>query len=1762
MFLNQKQRFSIRKYSFGAASVLLGTVLLGLAVPEVSADSVQEGTIEQFSSTDNVAQSNAGSTGMEAVAEEPVSETDAMSTVSASSETSNAEVSENQNQEITALAPTEVDEEATSPLSNPSALQSESPDLDDEQAVGEALAAVVAAEEALGNVSSRVASLRDMGVINPRDKNEIDQLNSAVEDFKKKALPLVEKLPQDERKNGLQMRLDKVNPIEVEINDKNYNYRPDDIEEALEEAEKAVEEAEAAEKMGDAEQIKEKKGLATSLVKKVEASVNDKIELYPEIKNLNERLDVIKTPEVSDADKEMSDQSELSDESKTDKEEIDWEVENNAFQAAKDAIRTAEEALKAVETKIAESKATDGTISLADKKEVERLNNELAEKKRTARDLIQELKNDSFKNSLMEALQGINLIEMPEVSDAEKEQNDEPMGDDSVTKVFPETDKEEANKVAEVEKAVAEAEAAAKEAEDKKAKLSEGKVIKESDKREIDRLNTETTTKKALAKLKVDDVKDPEKKKALEERLEKLKIESVEVNDENENGIPDDEDRKKEEQEAEAAVVEAEKAVEKLKTKLQEYEAISESDKKELEKLNKEILAKKEAAKSLLTKLTEDENKQELLARFEAVNEILIEVNDKNNNNIPDVKDEAKAEDSVQIAETSYKKLQVLKKTVESDTAINPQEKKDIVELNDATQAKKNTAEALVKALADGQKKNALIARLGAIKEIDVTVNDTNNSGRPDDVDKAFEAFQEAQALMKKAEEKKRAAESDQIIDEDEKAEIDKLNEEIKAKKAESLELTEKLSYGAAKKFLKEMTENVKTVDVELTKKEGQTEGNSKPESKEEPNDKPQDEPKEDGKPEGDQQPDNNDQLKEEGKSESVPQPDAKEEQKDQPQQPGIQDEQKDQPQQPGTQDEQKDQPQPESNQPNTDDTAAKEMEAAIKAAEAAVKAAEEAAKQGEDKKMEVELDKLVNPAEKAALDALNKVTTDKKTAATDLVDKLPDGDSKTALKDRLGKVTPSQVTVNDANSNGKADSLDSIIARADFFTTSTERSAQAAKAKKAEVEKDGLVTPAEKQAVDSLNAEITKSKQSAEKFVDTLPEGKEKDEFKARLGKVTPSEVVVNDADSNGKADSQDRLDVAEAAVKAAEAAVKAAEEAAKQGEDKKMEVELDKLVNPAEKAALDALNKVTTDKKTAATDLVDKVVDETKKADLKSRLNKVKTSEVVVNDENSNGKADSQDRKEADDLAAAEVAVAAAESVAKVGQAEQSKVLADKAVSQGEKAALDKLNADTKGKKDKAMLMVEDLPTSAKKTELEKRLAAVQEAKVEVNDYNNNGKPDDEDKAAEEAAAENAVQAAEIAARLAEATKLNALKDNKVTQQEKDEVDQLNADTMVKKEAATPLVETLSEGDTKAALVKRLDAVKPVTVEVTKEDNNDVQEKTEQSKTPEKHPETPKVPAVPETPEVPEQPKTPEAPETPETPKAPETPEQPKVPEVSEAPEAPELPKVPEVPELPNTPEAPKAPEQPKVPEVSEAPERPEIPEAPEEPKTPETPELPKAPEAPELPNTPEAPKAPEQPKVPEVSEAPERPEIPEAPEEPKTPETPKVPAVPETPKVPEAPELPKVQEVPELPDTPEAPKAPEEPKTPDTPKVPEAPELPETPDQPKVPETDKSKVAPKTDATPDVKKPELDPKVDDSEKGNSAKTGRKVVPMVTKPAGRTMSPQSVKTSALSQTKSDESLPRTGERNNPLATMYGGMTIALAALFASKKRKRDRGE
>ncbi|WP_407046298.1 GA-like domain-containing protein, partial [Streptococcus agalactiae] len=102
--------------------------------------------------------------------------------------------------------------------------------------------------------------------------------------------------------------------------------------------------------------------------------------------------------------------------------------------------------------------------------------------------------------------------------------------------------------------------------------------------------------------------------------------------------------------------------------------------------------------------------------------------------------------------------------------------------------------------------------------------------------------------------------------------------------------------------------------------------------------------------------------------------------------------------------------------------------EAAQAGGEAAVKGAGDAAQAGKDKKAEVGADGVVNPDEKSAVDGLNDVTTEKKGTATPLVDSLPEGPVKEALKARLDQVTTSEVTVNDADSNGKPDSQVALI--------------------------------------------------------------------------------------------------------------------------------------------------------------------------------------------------------------------------------------------------------------------------------------------------------------------------------------------------------------------------------------------------------------------------------------------------------------------------------------------------------------------------------------------------------------------------------------------------------------------------------------------------------------------------------------------------------------------------------------------------------------
>ncbi|MEQ9809921.1 MucBP domain-containing protein [Streptococcus jiangjianxini] len=138
---------------------------------------------------------------------------------------------------------------------------------------------------------------------------------------------------------------------------------------------------------------------------------------------------------------------------------------------------------------------------------------------------------------------------------------------------------------------------------------------------------------------------------------------------------------------------------------------------------------------------------------------------------------------------------------------------------------------------------------------------------------------------------------------------------------------------------------------------------------------------------------------------------------------------------------------------------------------------------------------------------------------------------------------------------------------------------------------------------------------------------------------------------------------------------------------------------------------------------------------------------------------------------------------------------------------------------------------------------------------------------------------------------------------------------------------------------------------------------------------------------------------------------------------------------------------------------------------------------------------------------------PYVPNTPEDPEKPDTPDVPNTPEDPEKPDTPDVPNTPEDPEKPDTPDVPNTPEDPEKPGTPDMPDTPDVPKTPESPESPES------PVT--------PTASTRRNDSDKYMA--------------------------------KGVENLPNTGETSNYLAAAYGGMAIGLAALLASKKRKRD---
>ncbi|MGT2832559.1 GA-like domain-containing protein [Streptococcus halotolerans] len=1589
-------------------------------------------------------------------------------------------------------------------------------------AENDATAAVQEAEDASAAVETKKQEFEQKKAITEEDKQEVDKLIETTKQKKAAADKLVKSLSNEKVKEELQARLDKIVPKTVEVNDTNKNNIPDDVDAAIksvEEAEKANAAVEAKKKELETkgaitkagkeavdqliETTQQKKAAAEKLVNALTDETNKEI--------LKGRLDTInpKTVEVNDEDANGV------------PDDVD-----KAIKAAAEAVKAAEEASKAGKDK--KTEVEEGGVTQSEKNEIDQLNKATEEAKKKAEELVKKLPDDVERKSFEDRLKEVMAVEV-KVTDQRT------------------PDAAEAAKKS-AESAVKAAEEAGQKGKAEVKKVKEDGLIKKEEKAAVDKLNEDTTDKKNAAQGLVDKVTDPTAKKELQDRLDKVTVETVDVNDKDDNGIADDVDKAI--KAAEDVLKESKEAGDKGKAKVTEVKEdglINTEEKAAVDELNKATNAKKAKAKTLIEKVTDEAAKAKLEEKLNQITTEDVTVNDKDGNNIADDIDEA-----IKAAESAGQKGKDKVTDVKADGVVNPNEKQAVDNLNDITNAKKDTATDLLKNLPESDAKAKLQERLDKVTTEEVDVNDTDGNGIPDDVDAANKAAEEAvkaaEAAAQAVKAKKADVEKDGLVDLAEKAEVDSLNQTTIAKKATAADLVDKLPAGPAKEGLKARLDNVMTSEVVVN----DANSNGKDDSQDDKDAaqalaaaeaavKAAEEAAQAGKakkfdvekdglvnPAEKSEVDGLNQATTAKKStatdlvDKLPDGPAKTALKARLDQVKTSEVVVNDANSNGKADSQ-----------DAKDTA---QAKALAAAESAVKAAEAAAQAGKAKKVDIEKDGLVNPAEKAEVDNLNQATAAEKSTATDLVNKLPEGPAKEGLKARLDKVTTETVDVNDKDGNGIPDDVDAANKTAEEAVKAAEVAAQAGKAKKSDVEKDGLVNPAEKSEVDGLNQATTAKKSTATDLVDQLPEGPVKEGLKARLDKVMTSEVTVNDANSNDKADSQDDEDAAQAqALAAAESTVKAAEEAAQAGKAKKVDVEKDGLVNPAEKAEVDGLNQATTTKKATATDLVDKLPDGPAKTALKARLDQVKTSEVIVNDANSNGKADSQDDKDAAQakaLAAAEAAVKAAEEAAQAGKAKKSDVKKDGLVNPAEKAEVDSLNQTTIAKKATAADLVDKLPAGPAKEGLKARLDNVMTSEVVVNDANSNGKDDsqdDKDAAQALAAAEAAVKAAEEAAQAGKAKKSDVEKDGLVNPTEKAEMDNLNQTTIAKKATATDLFNQLPTGPAKEALKARLDKVMTSEVVVNDANSNGKADSQDDVDAANKA-----VLAAAES-----------------TVKAAEAAAQAgkdkkaaveKDGLVNPAEKA-------EVDNLNQSTAAKKATATDLVNKLPEGPAKEGLKARLDKVMTSEV----------TVNDANSNGKADSQDDEDAAQALADAEAAVKAAEDAAQAGASKKADV-------EKDGLVNPAEKAEVDNLNQATTAKKATATDLVDKLPDGPAkaaLKARLDQVKTSEVivNDANSNGKSDSQ-EIEKPELDPKVDDSEKGNSAKTGHKVVPMGTKPAGRIVSSQSVKTSTPSQTKSDESLPRTGERSNSLATIYGGVTIALTALFAFKKRKRDREE
>ncbi|WP_436961021.1 GA-like domain-containing protein [Staphylococcus xylosus] len=1169
----------------------------------------------------------------------------------------------------------------------------------------EAEQAIEAAEEAKRAVDSKLTEITGDGLVNPSEKVELDKLIEALDKAKTNATEKLSNVPEGTTgKIDLQTRLDGISAVtSPEVNDKDGNGVLDTVQ--LTEADQAIETAEEAKRDVDSKLTeitrdglinpseKDELDKLIEALDKAKTNASEKLNNVPEGTtgkiDLQTRLDGIGTatsPEVNDKDS-------------------NGVLDTVQLTEAEQAIETAEEAKRAVDSKLTEI-TRDGLINPSEKGELDKLIEALDKAKTNATEKLGNVpEGTAGKTDLQTRLDGISSVTSPEVNDKD--------GNGILDTV----------QLSDAEQAIEAAEEAKRAVDNKLTEITRDGLINPSEKGELDKLIKALDKAKTNATEKLNNVPDGTTGKVdLQTRLDGIgTASSPEVNDKDSNGVLDTVQLTEAQQAIEAAE-EAKKAVDSKLTEITRDGLVNPREKDELDKLI-EVLndAKTNASEKLNNVPDGTTGKVDLQARLDGIDIASSpEVNDKDSNGILDTVQLTEAEQAIEAAEEAKRAVDNKLTDITSDGLVNPSEKAELEKLIEVLNDAKMSASEKLSNVPEGTTgKTDLQTRLDGIDSVtSPEVNDKDGNGVLDTVQ-----LTEAEQAIEAVEEAKRAVDnklteitSDGLVNPSEKVELDKLIEALDKAKTNATEKLSNVPEGTAGKS--DLQTRLDGISAVISP---------------EVNDK-----------------DSN------GVKDTVQLSDAGQ----------------------------------------------------------AIEAAEEAKRAVDSKLTEITRDGLINPSEKGELDKLIEVLNDAKTNASEKLNNVPNGTTgKVDLQTRLDGIgTATSPEVNDKDSNGILDTVQ--LSEADQAIETAEEAKRAVDSKLTEITGDGLVNPSEKVELDKLIEALDKAKTNATVKLSNVPEGTTgKIDLQTRLDRISAvTSPEVNDKDGNGILDTVQLTD--------AEQAIEAVEEAKRAVDSKLTEITRDGLINPSEKAELDKLIEALDKAKTNASEKLSNVPEgTTEKTDLQTRLDGIGTaSSPEVNDKDGNGILDTVQ------LTEAEQAIETAEEAKRAVDNKLTEITRDGLINPSEKDELDKLIEALDKAKTNATEKLSNVPDGTTgKVDLQTRLDGINSVtSPEVNDKDSNGVLD----TVQLTEADQAIETAEEAKRAVDSKLTEITGDGLVNPSEKVELDKLIEALDKAKTNATEKLNNVPEGTTgKTDLQTRLDGISAVTSpEVNDKDGNGI--------------------------------------------------------------------------------------------------------------------------------------------------------------------------------------------------------------------------------------------------------------------------------------------------------------------------------------------------